>query len=223
MQTDQKSLQKVLVLSGKFTARYIYNPAAKNAPVFILLHGYSQTGEVFLKKLASILPEGAGVLAPNGPFPVPESDGKGYRLGFSWYFYEPKVDEYYIDMELGRNYVASLIESLGLNESAKIIVGYSQGGYIAPFVAAKLKNVRQVLGINCQFLDEEMPEILPCPMDQVQGSEDQIVTPENSKKSFEKLVARGMKGTFVEVKGASHGLTPPLLEEVSKLLKQYAK
>lgn len=212
-------------LTGNFTARYFVRKGAKSgshSPVFFLLHGYSQTGETFIEKLLPAFSpevlEAATLVAPNGPFPVPEYDDGVFKPGFSWYFYETKSDAYYVDMKLGIDYVKSLVDHLDLAARPKILIGYSQGGYIVPFAAQALQRVKHIIGVNCQFLREEIEGALPCSMDQVQGSDDKMVSAKIAKEYFEKLKPRNKDGRYVEVTGAGHGLSGAILAEVKKLV-----
>jgi len=212
--------QKILSLTGQFTSRYVFEKGTDPETLYLLLHGYSLSGEAAYKQFSSALPKGAMVLAPNGPFPVPVSEGRGYKVGFSWYFYETNTDEYYINMKLGCSYLAQLLRDLGLNSVSKKVIGYSQGGYLAPFAAEEMKNVTHLIGVNCQFLDEELNEPPKFIIDSVQGQEDDIVNPEISRRSHEKLVGRGAHGKYVLVPGAGHGVTPSITDAVAELLLQ---
>src|SRR5262249_30506365 len=124
--------------------------------LLVLLHGYEESGSRIFEKLKDAMPEDAAVLAPNGPFPIPRRSDGGYRMGFSWYFYDASTDEYFIDMEIGVGFVTRLVEELGLSALPTTLIGFSQGGYIAPFVGQALRSVDRVMGLGSQFLKDEM-------------------------------------------------------------------
>ena len=121
-------------------------------------------------------------------------------------------------MVLARHYLKTLVEKMGLGTLQKIVIGYSQGGYLAPFVAQDLPNVSQVMGLNCQFLDEELLGKWPLEMNLICGEKDEMVDPKNSKNSFDRLISKGARGKFTLVEGASHGLSTGILAEVKKAL-----
>ena len=124
--------------------------------IILLLHGYSESGGGIFKKLEPLLPEKALVIAPNGPFPIPQRTPEGYRMGYSWYFYNPATDEYVFDMDTGIRFLRGLLEQLKLPNLPVRLIGFSQGGYLAPFVARALPQAKQVIGIGCEFLADEL-------------------------------------------------------------------
>src|ERR1700733_6059654 len=142
--------------SVKIQLPFQYNFLDKEdaSEVILLMHGYSQSAQSFLHKLKKALPLSAKIIAANGPFPVPERDGDSFKVGFSWYFYDFKADQYYIDMKPAVEMWKSIVKETKSENLPKRIIGYSQGGYLSPFVARELKGVHQVIGLSCQFLDE---------------------------------------------------------------------
>jgi hypothetical protein len=85
-----------LEVPGTLIADYILRAPEKPRELYLLLHGYALTARSIHDKLVGILPADSAVLAPNGPYPVPEKVEVGYRVGFSWYFSDPFTDEYLI-------------------------------------------------------------------------------------------------------------------------------
>lgn len=184
----------------------------------VLLHGYEQSGEKMMEKLKGVIPEDAAVLAPNGPFPLPRRTESGYRIGYSWYFWNPITDEYYIDMEIAVGFIQGLIEELALPDLPITLIGFSQGGYLAPFIAQALSRVDHVIGLGCEFLADEMEHPVRYRMDSVHGALDDVVSCENAKKSHQELLRRGVKGEFHELAQTGHRIDAPMQAVVSSLL-----
>jgi predicted esterase len=190
----------------------------------LLLHGFRQSGEYMMRKLGSRCPDDFAVLAPCAPYPLPErSDGGELQLGFSWYFYNAAKDSYYIDMAVAVDYLAGLVEGLGLSGLPKRIAGFSQGGYIAPIVASRLGGVSQVIGLGSQFLSEEMTEhgiVLPPAFrcDSLHGEDDEIVKLSDARESYGRLQAQGTRGEMQVFAGVGHRIAPPMAEAFGKLL-----
>jgi predicted esterase len=170
----------------------------------ILLHGFSESGHRMFTKLEGLLPKDSVVLAPNGPFPMATHAGDHYKIGYSWYFYDPLTDEYLIEMETALNFVVGAVGQLGFDHLPVRIIGFSQGGYLAPFLGQRLNHTRQVIGVGCQFLDEELSDKISFRMDGVHGADDSIVDPEKARVSHAKLVSRGIVGKFRLLQGAQH-------------------
>jgi len=186
--------------------------------LFILLHGYSESGGRILNKLASHLPEDSLILAPNAPFPMPQKTDDGYKVGFAWYFYDPRSQEYFIDTKTAVEFVSGLVKKLGYEKLEKTLIGFSQGGYLAPFVAQELGNVKQVVGIACEFLSEELRGEIPFRMDLIHGEQDEVVTVEDARTSHMNLVARKIPGDFHLLSGVGHRIEEKVQKKVKELL-----
>ncbi|OFZ55845.1 MAG: hypothetical protein A2428_07480 [Bdellovibrionales bacterium RIFOXYC1_FULL_54_43] len=220
-----------LKISSSLICDYALRAVANPSSLVLLLHGYLQSGPYLFKKLEPLIPASAIVLAPNAPFPVPvKLKGKpgeipkgtesGFRLGFSWYFYDPSKDDYYIDMESSVEYLKALVRALGYEELPKILVGYSQGGYVAPFAGQAFRRVTRVLGISCQFLDEEIRGAIPFRMDAIHGLSDDWVDAEVAERSHRALVNRGVEGEFILLRNSGHRITSEMADAISEQLHE---
>jgi predicted esterase len=207
----------------EFTVRLPVEIAESRPPapteLIVLLHGYEESGDRILGKLAPALPPGAWVVAPNGPFPLPRKVGDGYKLGFAWYFYVSARGEYYIDMELSIGIIDTLIRELGAEALPKRVIGFSQGGYLAPFVGQRLRNTRQVVGLACDFLHEELGLLapLPFPVDGLCGSADKIISPEEARRTFEALTPHcRVAGRFEALLNSEHKIDDAFVEGLKR-------
>jgi predicted esterase len=194
----------------------------KPSRLYILLHGFSQSGEkIYSRAEHAILQakEGTFILAPNGPYPMAHASDDGWKVGFSWYFHDPAKDDYFIDMENSISLLNGMIDEFSLRGVPATVIGFSQGGYLAPLFAEKCPQVDHVIGIGCEFLKDEIKPGKPAfRLDQIHGEEDDIVTPQNSKNSHEALVARGAEGKFVLVPGEGHGMSLAILAALKTLI-----
>jgi predicted esterase len=203
---------------GFLISDYVRRGVERPCGLVLLLHGYGESGERIYRKLEpSIAPE-LEVIAPNGPFPLPERLPEGgYRLGFGWYFYDATKDEYFIDPELAAVYLRNLVQDLGLAGLPLRVIGFSQGGYLAPFLAGTDLRLRHVIGIGCRFLDDELPRLQNVRLDAVHGGDDDRVPVDQSRRSHATLVARGVAGEFRELTGVGHRITPEVVAAVLAL------
>ena len=74
----------------------------------------------------------------NGIFPLaPEIKGEipEIKLRFAWYFFNPLTKTYFIDPSVPEKTITNLIHHLNLQDYKITFLGYSQGGYLAPFIA----------------------------------------------------------------------------------------
>ena len=203
-------------LFADYHARLPESPAR----LFVLLHGFDQLAEKLYQKFEPYLPEqGHAILAPNGPFPIPRRTDQGYRLGCSWYFYDASRDDYYMDMSIGVKFVSELIKRLSLSHVPTTLIGFSQGGYLAPFIAQAMPQVDHVIGIGCEFLTEEMRPEIGFRMDAVHGARDEVVSAEEARLQRQKLDDRGVPGGFYLLPEGTHRVDRAILEQVASLIR----
>ena len=98
------------------------------------------------------------------------------------------------------------------------IIGYSQGGYLAPFVGEKIPQTKHVIGVNCRFRFDKLPDKLNFKIDGIHGEQDENVDPLRAKESFGVLKDRGASGGFYIVEKEGHRLTLPFKEKIRQLL-----
>ena len=164
--------------------------------IYLLLHGYEQNCDVITSSLTSSLPEDSLILAPNGPFPLPKKTPDGLLLKFAWYFYDNIRNTYHIDYKLPATILKGLVQSLHMDNIPMTVIGFSQGGYLAPFVGNMISSVDHVIGIACRFCHERLGKI-NFKIDGIHGMQDLIVDPKRAKASHEKLIQQGSRGEFL--------------------------
>ncbi len=207
--------------------------------VIFLLHGYSETGFKIYKRLGVKLDKLIGsntlILAPNAPFPLPkafplstnEARTKEELLqGFAWYFYHSATNEFLIDYKVPAqmltNYITEVLALYATEQAPFQIIGYSQGGYLAPFLAQELVKSslvpEKVIALNCSIRSDLLSEVPSYPLYQLQGTEDKIIDTKLAFERFEKLKERGLKeGEFQWIEGVDHFLKGDLTEACLKI------
>lgn len=111
------------------TVRYFtYGNAETAENIWIVLHGYSQLAEFFIRKFHQLDPEKNFIVAPEG-FHRFYRKGSSGRVGASWMTKEARLD----DIEDNNNYLNHLADKLLVKNSfkQKILLGFSQGGATA--------------------------------------------------------------------------------------------
>jgi len=194
--------------------------------VILLLHGFAETGARMLKKIAPAIPERlrerALIVAPNAPFLMPHRTEQGYSATYAWYFYDPTTDEYAIDMSPAVDFLKEGLKQLGLEKLPKRIIGFSQGGFLAPIAAASLENVQHLIGIGCETLVDEIPGPLPRSVsyrvDAIHGVLDESVSIERAQASHERLMRLEVPGSFQRLEGSGHRIDDAIREKLTALL-----
>jgi predicted esterase len=197
----------------------IHGDISKANEVILLLHGYHESGKRILSKLSQAFPPHAVVLAPNGPFPLPYRRDEKYRIGYSWYFYDPSQQEYYIDMRVPISYLQQGIQQLGLSHYPKRIIGFSQGGYLAPFLMESLGNIQHIIGIGCEYLSDEWPAQFPIPrLDAIHGDRDEVIPLSDAQKTYLQAHKNKVSGEFYILSGVGHEIDEKVQNKVTELL-----
>ncbi|CAM2068910.1 Abhydrolase-2 domain-containing protein [Sulfidibacter corallicola] len=191
--------------------------------ILILLHGFGQRGAVIQTKLQPFLKNMEAMrIAPDAPFPIPEKTAGGFRLGFTWYFFDPKTGIYHVDMQQAVTQVSALVRAMDWWHRPKRVIGYSQGGYLAPFVGLALERVTQVIGINCRFRAESLTGKLPFRLDAVHGARDLMVDPKRAASCHGEILERGNEGEFHLVEGAGHGIGDDIGRAVERQILNFS-
>ncbi|MCO4753055.1 MAG: hypothetical protein KC478_01165 [Bacteriovoracaceae bacterium] len=167
--------------------------------VVLLLHGFQLNGYFMFKRFEKRFGPKVKVIAPNAPFIVPLKKDQGWEARYGWYFYDSDTRNFYINYDPAANWLSELLKDLNSNNSPVTIIGYSQGGYIAPKVAELVPEVKKVVGINCIFRSERFKIKKNTTYSQVHGNEDTLVAFTEARSEFLRLKELGVEGEFIEV------------------------
>lgn len=183
----------------------------------LLLHGFMQTADRFAKQVEKPLRQaGLGFVALEAPYPVYKQLPDRYQVGYSWYFYDPIQKTHVIPKEVGARFVKQTLQQLNMMEQIDCVCGFSQGAYLAPFVANLLPKVSKVIGIGGRFHADDFRGAPSYDLALIHGEEDQVVEFEPTRAEKERLVEKGINCELVCVPGAGHEVNEP----VQKVLLQ---
>jgi predicted esterase len=201
----------------------LHRPNGTPTRLFLLLHGHGETGRKIFDKLSPVLPKDAAILAPNGPFPISEWIGTNWktrqvRYTFCWHYYEPATDAYYISPETALSHLEMGVAKLGLADLPKTVIGFSQGGYLAHYVAKRLSRVEHVVAIGCEFLPEDVGGEVSFRIDGIYGEKDHILDPAKATETHQRLLERAPGGELFAVPGLGHELDDRVAARVGQLV-----
>ncbi|MFZ8932896.1 MAG: alpha/beta hydrolase [Bacteriovoracaceae bacterium] len=185
--------------------------------LYLLLHGFGESGHKMLKRLKAYLPPDSLLLAPNGIYPLPQKTEEGYNLGYAWYFYDSIKKIYYIDYELPASFLEGLIKTLGWDNKKLTIIGYSQGGYLAPFAGLKMPQCEHVITVNANYKYDMFCPPISFRFDGLNGMKDEMVDPYMAKESYKKLQESGVSGCFYDFPDEGHRFSKAFLEKIKQL------
>lgn len=183
------------------------------------MHGFSQRGESLMKKLSSVIPEHAAILSPNAPFPAPFKTDSGYLEAYAWYFYLAKENRFVIPPGPAVHALRALVKKLKYDHLPVTIIGFSQGGYLAPVVARQL-NVDHVISVSADYLARYYSKDDKFKLDAIHGAKDEVSPIEISKKNLEDLKRDlGLNATFHELPNTRHEVDEEAIKIIAQILK----
>lgn len=206
--------------SDSFEIEFDYFSLDRKNPkqLFLLLHGFSQRGESLMKKLSPILPQDAAILSPNAPFPAPYKTDSGYLEAYAWYFYLAKDNRFVIPPGPAIKALKKLIAKLGYDKLPITIIGFSQGGYLAPVVAKEM-NVKHIIAVSADYLARYYSKDDKFKLDAIHGAKDEVSAIEISKKNLADLKAElGLNATFHELPNTRHEVDEAAIKVIAKIL-----
>lgn len=109
--------------------------------LLVALHGMGMSARSFRRRVLPLTPAGCTVLIPQGPLPYEiRRDGR-IRQGNAWYIYLGDEPAFLASMQRTEAWLLGLIDRYvefhGLDPQAVSLLGFSQGGYLAGYVALR--------------------------------------------------------------------------------------
>ena len=186
---------------------------------YVLLHGYLLDGEYIFNKLKPLLGEDDLIIAPNGPFLIPVKKKEVHIPKYSWYFFDPAINTYYINFEPAARYVSDIINNYNNKNLPITVIGYSQGGYLSPKIAQYCNNVKKVVGLACIFRNKKFELNPDTTYHQIHGEADIVVEYKESIIEWNELTQRGNSGEYIRLKNSGHRIDDNFLTSLKELLK----
>lgn len=197
------------------------DPEGAPSQVVLLLHGLNERGRRIYRKLIRYLPEDALVLAPNAPWPIPRQKPSKLDFGHAWYYYDRHTQTYPVTQQLALELLVKLLMTTP-KDLPVTIIGFSQGGYLAPQLGFLSPRVDKVIGIGCEFRERFFPSSPSFQLHAIHGSRDEVITPEMAQAEIEKLNLRGIPVSWTLVDSA-HDITEDTGRTIQRLMETYGK
>ncbi len=195
-------------ISTSLPLSFRHRPASDLKVLVIFLHGYTDHGGSFLRRLFKDEPSDvfsrAALLAPNGPFPVPVKSETGWREAYAWYFYDDRDQKMVISPETAILGCEKLIQDFGYESVPKILVGFSQGGYLAGYLAPRIRNVVEIIGVATGFREDCYPAGAPWTVTAIHGAADEVFPLDRARQSHAQVLKKGFEGRFHEIPKLNH-------------------
>lgn len=184
--------------------RYLLKNVEAEGMALLFLHGYTDSGTALLRRIFDEDLPDYPYLAPNGVFPVPVRVATGFKEAYAWYFSDPDSPTPLVPGETAAAQIEVLLEHLGWVDRELLIVGFSQGGFLAPLVARRCRKVRGILTIGSGFRKDWYDTSFTFPIRSIHGEDDDIVRFSQGKKGIKALEEMGLDVKMQAIPAMGH-------------------
>lgn len=216
---DKKRLKRETI-TAPLIVDYLERGNLESDKLLLILHGYGQNSETIEKSLNDLieLKSDYHIIIPNGPFPIPKVRNENILYRFAWYFFNQFEKEYFIDFTTPKNLIKNLVQKIAPNKEITIL-GYSQGGYLAPFIGECLESVQTVIGINCKYRVDMLSDDLNFTLYHLHNDKDPIVDYEPALESFNAMKKIMKKEAHhISLDSKTHEITQEIISTLKTLL-----
>lgn len=192
-------------LEVRLSTTYLYDSNEQSRNGLLVLHGFSDHAKSVKKRLlGSEAVADFHVFIPNGLFPSPTKRENEFREGYAWYFRDPLSGKQMISPEFAAESLIQLIRQLGLSHLEWTVLGFSQGGFFAPFLVQAGLSCKKIIGVGSAYRLEAYEGIKNLEVFGVHGEKDTIVPFDYAKSSFEALKVKGFGKKFFAIPELGH-------------------
>jgi predicted esterase len=216
---------------------------AGDFPVLLALHGFGEDGGRLAARLASLEDAPYARLFPDAPFPVEvreaagsgapnPSEAKGWggrsHIGASWYQYTGDQDLFLKALAFAEGYLRDVVASAArahpIDASRIVLLGYSQGGYLAGVAAFRDRaRYRGLVGVACRVKTEALSSELAAargyPALLIHGARDEHTAADRQREAHAELVRHGVDATL-HVHEGGHGFRSDLVPMIDAFTRR---
>lgn len=187
--------------------------------IFLCLHGYLLDGAYMVKEFSDMLGDDCLIISPNGPYLVPVKKGEEYFPKYSWYFFDPIKKNYYINYDPAADFLGQVLRHFNTHDLPVSILGYSQGGYLAPRVANYDKNIDQVISLASVYRPDRF-EIEPhVEYNQINSKSDLVVDYKDAQEESLEMLKKTKKYCLTLIEASGHRIDKSYKEKLALILK----
>ncbi len=204
-------------------------PPARGFPCLILLHGFGENGALFDERLSALDDAPYARLFPDGPFPVDSKDASGRsRIGRSWYQYDGDQARFLQALAFAERHLEAVFAEAArlspLDPTRVVLLGYSQGGYLAGVAALRDRTrYRGLVGVACRIKTEalgaELGQAAGYPVLLVHGRKDEHTPLAAEEVAHAALLQAGVRSRLV-VHDGGHGVKRETVPVVDAFVRE---
>lgn len=217
---DPASMMQISSVDVKLPQKFFH--FKKNSKKYaLLLHGYSDTGLSLARRIFSQNWPDYEILAPNSVFPAPMWHEGESKEAYSWFFRDSRSGRFIIPPEFSISHLSQLLQQLDLDNKPCVLVGFSQGGYLAPLVASSLSNVKAMVLLNTGFRKEFYDNLEKIPVTAIHGTEDEIIPCTRAEEEFLQIEAKASRADFIKIPGMKHAFNAEGAQKIQVVLADF--
>ena len=214
--------------------RTLFDPAAQTVappPLLTALHGQGMSAERFRRVLRHLPATDHARLFPEGPYVFEMRDPPPIRAGHGWYIYLGDSDAFRRELERTEEHLLATLDQIEsqygtTDRSRSVLLGFSQGGYLAGFVGLRHPErfggvVISAARLKHEFLTNELARggsSLPAVL-LLHSPDDPATAFERAEESRDRLAEAGVDVELFAHEGG-HRLPPPALTRVHEWLEE---
>ncbi|MGK0367136.1 MAG: putative esterase [Thermoproteota archaeon] len=197
----------------------VYKKGLSNK-VVLLLHGFRQTNSWIYKSLESSIPDEYTILSINAPFLIPRRNPNLMTKSYAWYFFNDQKTEYLITMDKGVSIIKQMLEIYTSPSDCIIPIGFSQGGYIAPFYALEDDRVPFLIQISARLRSKICDNKMNFKVYALHGEKDHIISLERSQQCFNEF-SKINEGEFHVLQDMDHEINTAAKSKIFSILNSF--
>lgn len=198
-------------------------------PLVIALHGMGHSEDLMRRYMGELLDRPWIWVFPRGPHPFEMRQPERVRIGYAWYLYTGDQAELRASMKTTTQYLMDLQDLVRKDFpiSESIVVGFSQGGYLAGYVAPhhpeRFRGAASIGGrLKWEFMDDA-PDTSKkqVALAQFHGAKDENVAASLAHEGADKCRELGYEDVeYFEDEDAGHEVSPRLAAALSLWLER---
>jgi phospholipase/carboxylesterase len=199
------------------------------APLVLALHGMGMDEDAFALVLQRLLKLPCRFLIPRAPFPLEVR--REHRIGAAWYAYDGDAERFRRELDRLDGLCLDLVRRVeaahGLQPRARVVLGFSQGGYCGAVVALRHPELFHGLVVSgarvkTEMLEAELPRAAASGFQVLllHGRRDVHVVHEAAEKSRDGLAAAGV-AVQLRTFDAGHAFGREQQEAVAEWLRRW--
>lgn len=192
----------------------------------VALHGMGQSPSTMQVMLAPLLDLPCGFLFPRAPWPYEIRKPDRMLIGHAWYMFDGDQAALRASMNLAAAHLLGLLDDVAAPGPRKtVLLGFSQGGYLAGYVAPTHPDhfaAAACIGgrIKHEFLGDSPTGAHAMPLLQLHGGRDPAVKAEAARDAVNKTRALGFSNvSYHEDPLAGHEITEPMAHHLRAWLE----